>query len=232
MLFQGTMITNASGRLGDTIWSRNRGGPYARAYVVPTDPATSEQLAARNSMNHVVVRWQTVLTAAQRAAWAQFSIAVPRVNRIGERRPIGGFPEYVKANLLRRYELTWLGALGLSDVDDPPTNGHGATPLTMPTVASVSTLDGTVEVHFSEDDPWWNQQAGMYIWGAPASTLTINWFRGPWTLLSATGFHGSNPATFGLGYTPASGQRLFFKARVNDEQGQNSTPLYFRYDVP
>jgi hypothetical protein len=232
MLFQGTMITNASGRLGDTIWSRNRGGPYARAYVVPTDPNTSEQQAARNSMAHVVNRWQTTLSPAQRTAWSEYSRGIHRPNRIGERRSVGGFPEYVKANFLRRYELTWLGVLGLPDVDDPPPKGHGATPLSMPTVASVSTLDGTVEVTFNADDPWWSQQAGLYIWGAAASTVTINWFRGPWTLLYAGGFHASNPATFGLGYVPASTNRLFFKARVSDEWGQPSTRAYFRYDVP
>lgn len=69
----GMMMTDARGKLGGQVFSKNKGGSYVRTKVTPTNPSTTAQATARALFSTISQGW-SALTAAQRAAW---NAAVP-----------------------------------------------------------------------------------------------------------------------------------------------------------
>ncbi len=64
----GMMMTDARGKLGGQVFSKNAAGAYIRTKVTPSNPQTSFQAAARALFGSISAGW-SALTAAQRAAW-------------------------------------------------------------------------------------------------------------------------------------------------------------------
>lgn len=62
-----------SGKLGGSVYSRNKGGAYIRAYVKPTNANTQAQINARGSFTSAVTAWHG-LTDIQKQAWNAFAI--------------------------------------------------------------------------------------------------------------------------------------------------------------
>ena len=66
MIYQGVIITNASGKIGGSVWSHNRGGPYVRTNTFPTGGPSSEQTVMRQAMTDTNQGWRD-LSAVNRA---------------------------------------------------------------------------------------------------------------------------------------------------------------------
>lgn len=66
------LITAASGKVKDTVFSRWKGRAYIRARVTPANPQTGAQTAVRNSLSRVVDMWQSNVTKIK-AAWNLYS---------------------------------------------------------------------------------------------------------------------------------------------------------------
>jgi len=64
----GIGITEMRGKLSAEIHSRNRGGNYSKAYVIPFDPATPLQIDIRSAMGIITGMWQS-LTDDERLLW-------------------------------------------------------------------------------------------------------------------------------------------------------------------
>ena len=64
----GMMMTDARGKLGGQVFSKNRSGAYIRTKVTPTNPQTSFQSVVRQSFGAFSQAWSG-LTDAERAAW-------------------------------------------------------------------------------------------------------------------------------------------------------------------
>lgn len=64
----GMMMTDARGKLGGQVFSKNKGGAYVRTKVTPTNPQTAAQTTARSLFASISSAWSS-LTAAQIAAW-------------------------------------------------------------------------------------------------------------------------------------------------------------------
>jgi hypothetical protein len=64
----GMMMTDARGKLGGQVFSKNRSGAYVRTKVTPTNPQSAFQSAVRALFALISASWST-LTAAQRASW-------------------------------------------------------------------------------------------------------------------------------------------------------------------
>ncbi len=62
------LITAASGKVKDTVFSRWKGRAYIRARVTPANPQTAGQTAVRNSLSRCVDMWQSNVTKIK-AAW-------------------------------------------------------------------------------------------------------------------------------------------------------------------
>ena len=64
----GMMMTDARGKLGGQVFSKNRSGAYIRTKVTPTNPQSSFQSSVRQSFGAFSQAWSG-LTNAQRTAW-------------------------------------------------------------------------------------------------------------------------------------------------------------------
>jgi len=64
----GMMMTDARGKLGGQVFSKNRGGSYIRTKVTPSNPRSSFQQAIRTLLSGFSQAW-SALTANQRSAW-------------------------------------------------------------------------------------------------------------------------------------------------------------------
>jgi hypothetical protein len=64
----GMMMTDARGKLGGQVFSKNRGGAYIRTKVTPSNPRTADQQANRALLGSLSQSWSG-LTEAERASW-------------------------------------------------------------------------------------------------------------------------------------------------------------------
>lgn len=68
----GPIVSEIRGKIGDTIYSRNTGGAYSKAYVVPVQPNTAIQLTRRAQMAEAIANWQA-LSDDERMLWVRLS---------------------------------------------------------------------------------------------------------------------------------------------------------------
>lgn len=64
----GMIVTDMRNKLGGHVFSKNRGGSYARTKVVPSNPQTVAQQAVRSALGAISSAWSG-LTAPQRASF-------------------------------------------------------------------------------------------------------------------------------------------------------------------
>lgn len=64
----GMMMTDARGKLGGQVFSKNAAGAYIRTKVTPSNPQSARQSAVRSLFGSISQQW-SALTDAQRAAW-------------------------------------------------------------------------------------------------------------------------------------------------------------------
>src|SRR5690606_4000781 len=64
----GMMMTDARGKLGGQVFSKNRGGAYVRTKVTPSNPQTLAQTIVRTNLGNISQLWNS-LTTDQIAGW-------------------------------------------------------------------------------------------------------------------------------------------------------------------
>lgn len=233
-LFRGVLFNSASGSVDGVTFSHNRGGPYARARVVPVDPETPEQLAMRAAMTYLADRWTNTLTTDQRNAWQRFANLNRHTNRIGDERKISGRAEFFRANLIRRQAVE-LMAWTLPDVDDPSpiSDTTPESPSFFPQIGLASAAQ--FDLTWNPEEEWATEANAALLWYlSDQKPPTINWFRSPYTLVamcevSMGGFNGpSVPAIAPL----VGGNRLFWRARITRADGRLSPPWTGVLDIP
>ena len=94
----GAFITELSGKIGGTIFSKNKGGAYAKNRVVPSNPQTSFQNTIRAFFSIIAKRWKT-LTQVERDSWSSAAQTVTRTNRFGDTIKLSGSQLYQERNL-------------------------------------------------------------------------------------------------------------------------------------
>lgn len=233
MIYHPTLITNLSGRLGTSVYARKGRTFYARNLGNPNpNPPTTEQDTIRAALEDCHDGW-VALSEAQRTSWRDYSARTLRPSRIGHLRPIGGYAEYCRCNVLRAQALLQLGTTIIL-TDDPPADGAVSIPLPFPTALST---DGNhrLEVTYPDAHPLY-AAAGAYllVYASPPQEPTINWYRSPMTLVAAL-----NPAfepspaliSGGVSPPPATGQHVFIKYRLSSADGRLSEPYYDMIEV-
>ena len=68
----GSIVADIAGKVGDEIYSRNRHGPYVKAYAVPVQPDTASQIAARAGMTNTIREWSE-LSDVEYTAYVAFA---------------------------------------------------------------------------------------------------------------------------------------------------------------
>lgn len=226
MLYRPIIAGQASGSLGGTVFSHNRGGQYTRQRVTPVDPDTSEQQALRVSWSELAATWRDDLSQAQRDAWAIFADQNRYPNRIGTERKITGRGEFFRANLVKLQVGHWLGdALAL--VFDPPALGPHGPPDTTFVVSIGSAPSAEFDLAWQSDGVWSHEDANCLVWYiSDAQQPTINYFRGPYTLRSDNfpSYSGSNNVTIPSMAPLLAAHRYFWRARITYKDGRLSTP--------
>lgn len=79
----GMMMTDARGKLGGQVFSRNRAGAYVRTKVTPVNPRTTFQQSVRSVFGSISSAW-SALTAVQRASWNEAVTNWQRTNIFGD----------------------------------------------------------------------------------------------------------------------------------------------------
>lgn len=93
-------VSQASGKIGGTVYARNKGGSYSRNFVVPTNPQTAKQAAQRNLLGLKSAAWRSI-TDVQRDAWISWADENPILDRLGNSIVLSGAQAYNKINMNR-----------------------------------------------------------------------------------------------------------------------------------
>lgn len=85
----GMMMTDARGKLGGQVFSKNRAGAYVRTKVTPVNPRTAAQQLSRSILGTLSASWSG-LTEVQRRAWNNAVEDWQRTDVFGDlRKPTG-----------------------------------------------------------------------------------------------------------------------------------------------
>lgn len=211
-------VASASGSLGGMTFSHNRGGPYIRTRVVPTNPNTPQQAAIRGFVSQLTALWADTLTTVQRDAWDVYAFNVPLPNPLGEPRNVGGLGMYVRSNVPRlQAALTRIDAapviFDLGDYTAP-----SITTIVAPTALTLA---------FTNTDAWANEDdAAMLLYAGRPQNSSINYFKGPYRFLgSILGDAITPPTSPDVSVWPfilAAAQRGFLRAQVTRADGRLS----------
>lgn len=90
-------VAGISGKIGGTVFARNKSGAYARNWVSPINPNTTKQQAERSTFASLVSTWKG-LTAANQTAWTDMAPQYPYQNRLGEQSEYSGQQLYMHLN--------------------------------------------------------------------------------------------------------------------------------------
>lgn len=83
MLFKSNTITQASGSVGGTVYSRTKSGMVMKARSVPTNPSSKRQRAQLSGRIQAINWWNNVLTPDERQQWNEYAANVPVINALG-----------------------------------------------------------------------------------------------------------------------------------------------------
>lgn len=221
MLVKSALVTDASGSVGGLTWSRNRGGQYVRARVVPTNPNTSFQAAVRGFVSQLASLWVNTLTVAQRAAWDAYAINVSTQNRLGDDITVTGLNMYVRTNVPALQAL-------FARQDDAPTI-FDLGDYTIPAIVASETLQ-QVAVVFTDTDDWVDEDdAGMLVYVSRPKNPSVNFFKGPYRFAGSIDGDSvtppTSPANIAVPFPVVAGQKLFTRAQVLRADGRLSSDV-------
>lgn len=235
MLFRGTWIGPASGKLNGNVASHNRGGQYLRVHTIPTDPNTATQRLMRQAITDAATQWQAD-TPEERQGWENWGRRHPRPNALGDAHTHSGWNEFCRWAVPRYYANAAL-SLGLG-VGNAVPQGDEAKLSTAPT-GSLITGNTIFRLTYDPAD-WWvhdhDNALLLYLCttlsepgvrGIHALRPTINWFRGPYQLVAAQPGDEegslSGHLDFTLPVTALENERMFWRAVLStDDHGQST----------
>lgn len=109
----GAFITEGRGKAGGTVFSKNKGGSYAKNKVTPANPQTAAQTDQRNKLALQSSTWRQLLES-QRIAWNDAAPNFPVVNVFGDTVFLSGISlrNQLNLNLLK---------VGATEIMTPPS---------------------------------------------------------------------------------------------------------------
>jgi len=221
-------IIQASGSIAGTTHARNRFGNYIRARTKPVNPNSLQQGHVRTSLSFLTMAWASVLTPAERIAWATYANAIAMKNRLGESIYLTGFNHFIRSNVeYYRHKLLYVKA--------------GPTTLALPEKDVAFACTGSVasqriSVAFTEGAPWAIEVgAQMFVYMGTPRQITRNFFNGPWKCAGAiTGVANpgvQSPTDLVAPMTLILGQLVTCYARIWRIDGRISEPFTSTFTV-
>ncbi len=226
LIITGGGVGEASGSVGDLVFSRNRYGAYLRKRTIPINPRSARQVVLRAAFSFLTTRWSAELSQAQRDAWDLYGESVTMTNRLGQAIFLTGFNHYLRSNTTRK-------AFALPVIDDGPTIFE--IPEQDPTLAITATEAGqTISVAYDDTMDWADEDdAWLQLFQGTPQNGQRNFFNGPWRLISL--IQGVNaapppsPLVAPVVFALAAGQRIWLYARISRADGRISQ--MFQTDV-
>jgi hypothetical protein len=211
----GAFITEIRGKVGGTIFSKNKGGAYTKNKVTPSNPQTQKQQAQRSLLTTFSQAWRN-LSEAQRTAWKNGAQNFPLVNIFGDVYYLAGNMLYNRLNL----NLEKIGQSPISDIPTPEgTTECLATSLT----ASATVLDIAISAAVGGGN-------SVLVRATPGLSAGISNFSNRLRDLEVFGAGATSPldifASYSAKYgTPKSGQRIGVEiVAVNNTTGETGVP--------
>lgn len=131
----GMMMTDARGKIGGQVFSKNRGGAYVRTKVTPSNPQTSYQSGVRGALTSFAQGWRD-LTEAQRLSWNGAVNNFTGTDVFADVKIPSGINLYTKLNL----NLENAGQAPINTAPLPGSTGY-FTSASITAAAGVPTLD-------------------------------------------------------------------------------------------
>jgi hypothetical protein len=217
------MIADASGSIGGTVFSRNRGGAYVRNRTTPLNPQTTFQTSVRSAFANLATRYATVLTGSQRDAWQAYGEIVPVPNALGDDRFLTGIQHYIRSNSLL--------SLASAPVVDSPPSSFTAGPTIEPTITINATTDEFTVTNLGGYDPTASGALAAYISVGRPVNPGVGFYKSPFR----QGFSGAIvtlaalPTAQALPYPVVAGQGLFVRFASATLDGRVGVPVIQRF---
>lgn len=193
-----------SGSQAGTTSSRNRYGQYRRTRAIPVNPASANQVTARNRVSVNAAAWRD-LTDAQRAGWEALALLMQRTDALGQTYTLNGFGAYCSVN---NNQL----AAGNAVLSDAPAQ---IAPSTISTLAVTLTA-----VAFSLAYTPTPLSAGqrLFVYASPQRSAGRS-FESDYRLIHVSAAAAASPANILAAYTarfgvPVVGNRIFLACHV------------------
>jgi hypothetical protein len=220
IMIPGVAVSQVSGRVGGTVFSRNKGGQYIKNGSKPII-VTSDAAQLIKAIVASTSRAWADLTTDGRNAWALWAGENPVINRLGQSRTLSGHQAFVQLNSRLIYA-------GFTALTLPPIGA--APPAAIASITSVDISDTEAEIAFTPT-PLATGHA-LQVLAYPAPTAGIKNVKNRLALVYTGATATTSPvdiytdlvARFG---TLQVGQVLHVGVRVLDSTtGLNSVPTY------
>ena len=219
----GVGIAEISGKIGGSVFARNRFGSYVREHTIPVNPDTSRQDAVRTTFSTLAANWRDLLTEAQRTLWEEWALNSPQKNRLGDVFIPTGMNAYISVNAVRPSIPAGFSAT-------PPAEFGLCNPI-VPTSSGFTASEGTglISVDLATSIAGWtddlDDDMAMFYVSKPVSAAT-NFIAGPFRFTGQ--MRGNNgdpfafPATLTSTYTLVEGQKIRVTIIHVEPEGRHS----------
>jgi hypothetical protein len=93
----GPLAGVVSGKIGNTVFSRGRYGPYIRNRMIPTSSQSTATLDVRNRLSALSKAWGAV-AAASKVAWKTWAATNPVIDRLGASQVLSANAAFIQLN--------------------------------------------------------------------------------------------------------------------------------------
>jgi hypothetical protein len=205
-LVPGSLINGASGSVGTTTFSHNRGGWYSKSRVAPTNPSSTAQQAWRAAVKYASQRWGSTLTDAQRLQWTTWALKFPRKNSVGCPIHMTGANAYSWVNTYARWFVS-------SHTDVPPDPALYAYIQSLSFAASVAATQ--LDLTFALDPATVDTLFAVFMSRPLSAGRSAP--DGTWSMITKIDGSYPNPWSIWAPYvarygTPSAGQKTFWRA--------------------
>lgn len=94
----GIGITGARGKIGESVFTRNKGGNAVRAYVIPVNTITPARTAIRAMFSIAQSDWAT-LSQSEVATWSLLATRIMKINKVSNKYRTTGRTLFLEATL-------------------------------------------------------------------------------------------------------------------------------------
>lgn len=212
----GMMMTDARGKLGGQVFSKNRSGAYIRTKVTPSNPQTSAQAQVRSNLATLSAGWNS-LTAEQISQWNSSVDDWTSTDVFGDIKKPTGKNLFVK--------------LGLNCLNNYlPINSSVPQKIEMPSLVGVSaTLNNTTGALIISDLPEFED--GKYqVEATPPVQMGVSFVKNKFRVIDSLSRSAAATENVTAFYEQKFGsaigaQKVFFRIRPIGENGQAGTPI-------